>query len=82
MMLELSVKPGQTLNIVGDIHGQYYDLLRIFEYGEYPSPDRNYLFIGDYVDRGKQSVEVITLLLAFKVKYPDSFNLLRGNHEC
>ena len=70
------------MNIVGDIHGQYYDLLRIFDYGGYPSLDQNYLFIGDYVDRGKQSIEVITLLLAFKVKFPNNFNLLRGNHEC
>ena len=76
-LIELS----PPVKIVGDVHGQYSDLIRLFEMCGFP-PSANYLFLGDYVDRGKQSLETILLLLCYKVKYPENFFLLRGNHEC
>ncbi|KAI5952137.1 pzh1 [Candida theae] len=76
-LLELS----PPVKVVGDVHGQYGDLIRIFTKCGFP-PQTNYLFLGDYVDRGKQSLETILLLLCYKIKYPENFFLLRGNHEC
>jgi len=77
MLLEVR----SPINVCGDTHGQYHDLLRLFELGGFP-PSSNYIFLGDYVDRAKQSMETIVLLLCYKLKYPESFFLLRGNHEC
>ncbi|KAM5355438.1 hypothetical protein ACJ41O_002084 [Fusarium nematophilum] len=69
------------VKVVGDVHGQYTDVIRMFEMCGFP-PNSNYLFLGDYVDRGKQSLETILLLLCYKLKFPENFFLLRGNHEC
>lgn len=76
VLLELNA----PIRIVGDVHGQYNDLLRLFEFGGLP-PQSNYVFLGDYVDRGKNGLETICLLLCFKIKYPENFFLLRGNHR-
>ena len=76
-LLELS----PPVKIVGDVHGQYTDLIRMFEMCGFP-PNSNFLFLGDYVDRGKQSLETILLLLCYKLRFPENFFLLRGNHEC
>ncbi|KAG9976838.1 Metallo-dependent phosphatase, partial [Aureobasidium melanogenum] len=68
------------VTVVGDIHGQFFDLLEIFKISG-PCPDTNYLFLGDYVDRGLFSVETISLLVCLKLRYPQRVHLIRGNHE-
>lgn len=70
------------IKVTGDFHGQFYDLLRLMDMVGGGPPVNKFLLVGDFVDRGKQSIETICLLLAYKVKYPNMIYLLRGNHEC
>lgn len=81
LVLESNVVHIQApVTVVGDIHGQFFDLLEIFEIGG-KCPDTNYLFLGDYVDRGLFSVETMSLLMCLKLRYPSRVHLIRGNHE-
>lgn len=74
------VAVNKPVTIVGDIHGQFYDLLEVFRTGGQP-PQTCYIFDGDFVDRGYNSVETIEYLLTLKCLYPNEITLLRGNHE-
>ena len=75
------VRVRAPVTICGDIHGQFHDLCELFRIGGH-LPDTNYLFMGDYVDRGYYSLESVLLLITFKVRFKDRITILRGNHEC
>mmetsp|Transcript_10774 Transcript_10774/g.37753 ORF Transcript_10774/g.37753 Transcript_10774/m.37753 type:complete len:500 (+) Transcript_10774:141-1640(+) len=80
-LVDIEVPDDGEFTVCGDVHGQYYDLLNIWEINGMPSVRNPYLFNGDFVDRGSFSVEVIIILFAWKLLYPKAMNLSRGNHE-
>ena len=80
-MVDITVPDESKFTICGDIHGQFYDLMNIFEINGLPSQTNPYLFNGDFVDRGSFSVECIFTLFGFKLLYPNHFYLSRGNYS-
>ncbi|KAK6635261.1 Serine/threonine-protein phosphatase 5 [Polyplax serrata] len=80
-LIEINVEPDAKFTVCGDIHGQFYDLMNIFDLNGLPSETNPYLFNGDFVDRGSFSVECIFTLFGFKLLYPNHFFMSRGNHE-
>lgn len=82
LLEESNIQPIRApVMVAGDIHGQFFDVLELFSVGG-EIPTSQYVMIGDFVDRGYNSVETITLLFCLKVKHPTMITLLRGNHEC
>lgn len=80
-LINITISPDKEITVCGDIHGQFYDLINIFDINGYPNESNPYLFNGDFVDRGSFSVECIITLLFYKALYPNHFHLVRGNHE-
>lgn len=80
-LVDIAIDELEEITVCGDIHGQYYDLVNIFKMNGDPSEENPYLFNGDFIDRGSFSVEVIMLMLAWKVCFPQHFFMSRGNHE-
>ena len=80
-MNRIQVGPGQKLTVFGDLHGQYFDFMNILTMAGMPSPNTPFLFNGDFVDRGSWSCEVILLIFAMKMRFPQAVFMNRGNHE-
>lgn len=80
-LVDINIPDGKHFTVCGDVHGQFYDLMNIFELNGLPSEENPYLFNGDFVDRGSFSLEVILTLFAFKCMSPSAIHLARGNHE-
>ncbi|OAD68982.1 hypothetical protein PHYBLDRAFT_127325 [Phycomyces blakesleeanus NRRL 1555(-)] len=80
-LIDIKVPAGGKLTVCGDVHGQFYDFINIFNTNGWPSEKHAYLFNGDFVDRGSFSLEVVLTLFAYKLLFPDRVFLARGNHE-
>lgn len=80
-MIEITIPNQSAITIVGNLNGQLDDLFTILSLNGLPSPSNMYLFTGDYVDYGKNGIEILMIILAFKLLYPESVYHLRGCHE-